>query len=141
MRMKNPQPGLERLAARSMALLAFLAALAGCSNGLDPDKVTVTGGWVLETELGAVDFHFFMEEGPGGLISGTWSGPSRFTFHRISGRREGLSIDITGDSPNIFPMHLTATLVNKSRMDGHYYYGGQTEKIILRREVITPTLQ
>lgn len=138
---KGSERDLKSLAARSIVLAAFFVSLAGCSTGLDPDKVSVTGGWVLQSELGVVDFHFFLEEVAGGSISGNWSVPSQFSFNSLSGRRTALSVELTGDSPNIFPMQLTATLVNKRRMEGYLYFGGKTEKIILVREVITPTLQ
>src|SRR5690242_12937657 len=123
--------------AASTLLLALVLSLAGCSDGLEPDEVDVSGAWILHYQFGATDFHFVFEEGADGVISGRWSGPSRFSYHQLTGRRVGLTIDITADSPNIFPVQLTATLVNKSRMEGHQYYGGTTEKIILRRETVT----
>ena len=133
--------GPRRLLRAPLVLMAFLVALTSCSNGLDPDKVSVTGTWNLQTELGATDFHFILEEKPGGLITGNWSAPQAFSFNNITGRREGLDIELVGDSPNIFPMQLTVTFVAKTRMDGHFYFGGTTETVILRRTSVTPLLE
>jgi hypothetical protein len=111
----------------------MLAVLAGCGEALSPDQVEVDGHWTINFGPGRSDYHLELLEARGGLISGTWSYPNEFAFYPVWGRRVGLQIDLTLDSPNIFPSSLQATFVSPTRLEGTLQYGHSVTVISLNR--------
>jgi hypothetical protein len=121
--------------ARGAVLLVCLglAWLTGCRDTFHPDRLDATGHWTLGFPLGPTDFTFDLHENPDGTIAGTWSFPSLFAHHPVKGRREGIEVNLTADSPNPYPVVITATFVGLNRMEGHYYFGGEFDEIVLWR--------
>jgi hypothetical protein len=114
-------------------LLLVLAMLTGCGDTLSPDRVEIDGHWTINFGQGPSDFHLELVETAGGVITGTWSYPQSFAFYRVRGRREGLQINLTADSPNIFPSSLQAAFVGRNRLEGTLQFGGTVTVISLNR--------
>lgn len=114
--------------------LFALLVLGACGDGLSPRSADATGFWKLEFILRPSDFTLNLIEASDGSISGSWSFPGVFANNPVRGRRDGLDIELTPTSPNIFPAYIDARFTESDRMEGRLYFGGTSERIILQRE-------
>lgn len=116
-----------------LSVIVVLSGITGCSESLSPETADVTGHWTLEFVMAPTDFTLDLVEAPDGTIQGTWSFPSSFAYHQVRGRREGLEVSLSADSPNIYPVLISARFVGRNRMEGQQYFAGTIENVVLWR--------
>lgn len=128
---------------RLLLLLAGAGAAtgtAGCKGALDPAALSATGHWEVRFGLAGSESEFVLDlqEGQGGVVSGTWSDPSRFYRNRISGVRSGVDLTLVGDSPNIFAARFVLRFAAPTRLEGQFHFGLDRFDVTVVRRRATP---
>jgi hypothetical protein len=114
-------------------VVAALLFVAACNGPLDVDRLSASGSWIIYFGAAGSDFQLDLTESEDGLVQGTWSFPDQFAYHRIWGHRTGAILELTADSHNLLPVTFDMEFTSPDRMEGFFYFGGETESISLRR--------
>lgn len=128
--------GSRRLCGLRVAAAILLAAVSvgttACgSEALRPENVTATGRWIVNIDLVRSEFVFDIVEDERGIITGTWSNSDHFYQYALSGRRDGLNVSITADSPNIFIATLAVAFVTPKKLEGVLDFGHKHHTVTL----------